>query len=87
LVLRDTLTDPPCDAAVLAVSAEPIRRSCPDLTRIDRFTVWREGAQAVWLSPLRIVSDAGWRGHRPWVAMPADRRDVMDLPMAQTEGN
>jgi competence protein ComEC len=84
LLIRDDVAEMRCGSARLAVSAEPIRLACARLPRIDRFTVWREGAQAIWLSPLRIVSDAAWRGHRPWVSMPADRRDV-ELPMAQTE--
>ncbi len=61
-----------CGAALL-ISAEPIRLRCPVRVRwIDRFTVWREGAQAVWLTPsgVEVVSDRAVRGDRPWVLGP-----------------
>ncbi len=56
-----------CDASLL-ISAEPIRTDCP-AARIDRFTVWRLGAHAVWLRPEGplILSDRAARGARPWV--------------------
>ncbi len=60
-----------CDDVVLVVSAEPAKAACrrerPDL--VDRFTVWREGSQAIWLRPGGpvIVSDREERGNRPWV--------------------
>jgi competence protein ComEC len=59
-----------CDAAALVVAAEPVRRVCRwDALLVDRFTVWREGAQAIWLGPggVRIVTDREVRGDRPWV--------------------
>jgi competence protein ComEC len=57
-----------CDGQLL-ISAEPIRNACPVGRRIDRFTVWREGAQAVWLRQegAVILSDRANRGARPWV--------------------
>ena len=58
-----------CGAA-LVVSAEPIRLECrPPVPAIDRFTVFRQGAQAVWLGPagVRVLSDRAARGDRPWV--------------------
>ena len=60
-----------CDDVALVVSAEPAKAACrrerPDL--VDRFTVWREGSQAIWLRPggPLIVSDREERGNRPWV--------------------
>ena len=53
----------------LLVSAEPIRGGCPGVPRIDRFSVWREGAHAVWLDRggVRVLSDRADRGDRPWV--------------------
>jgi competence protein ComEC len=75
LLLRGSDTgDTPCAEAAVLISPEPLRRRCAgtDVPRIDRFTVWREGAQAVWLDPagVRIVSDRAWRGARPWVPDP-----------------
>jgi competence protein ComEC len=85
IVIRAGGHDVSCADAAMLVSAEPIGEVCPGLPRIDRFTVWREGAQAVWLAPLQIVSDKAWRGRRPWVAPAADQRGEVDLPMAQVE--
>ncbi|HWL83942.1 MAG TPA: hypothetical protein VNR89_23550, partial [Roseomonas sp.] len=58
-------------AAVL-VSAEPIRGRCPGTRVVDRFSVWRNGAHAIWLGhdSVRVVSDRDWRGARPWVPPP-----------------
>jgi len=59
-----------CAADVL-LSLEPIRLHCPDPEpwMLDRFEVWRNGAQAVWLDPagVRVLSDRDERGDRPWV--------------------
>jgi competence protein ComEC len=59
-----------CAADVL-LSLEPIRLHCPDPEpwMLDRFSVWRDGAQAVWLDPdgVRVLSDRDARGDRPWV--------------------
>jgi len=60
-----------CDAA-LRISPEPIRHHCtPNVPEIDRFSLWREGAHAIWLEPegARIVSDWSVRGNRPWVLL------------------
>ena len=48
----------------------PIRLNCDHkLAQIDRFTVWRDGAHAVWLGrdPPLVLSDRAYRGDRPWV--------------------
>jgi competence protein ComEC len=39
---------------------------------VDRFTVWRQGATAIWLDAggPRIVTDREMRGVRPWVPPP-----------------
>ncbi len=62
-----------CDADALA-SLEPIRLTCPPPgpLRIDRFSLWRNGAYAVWLEPfgVRVLSDRAARGIRPWVIGP-----------------
>jgi competence protein ComEC len=63
--------DPPagaCAGAALVVSAEPVRGRCAARV-VDRFSVWRDGAHAVWLEPAgpRVLSDREARGARPWV--------------------
>jgi len=62
-----TLTPPPDCRATLLISPEPLRTACPALPRIDRLTVWQNGATAAWAVPLRIVTDRDVQGGRPWV--------------------
>ena len=61
-----------CGRAALLVSAEPLRPRCPTGETVDRFTVWRDGAQAIRLraDAAHIVSDRATRGARPWVPPP-----------------
>ncbi len=77
-----------CGAALL-ISAEPLRLRCPErIPSIDRFTVWREGAQAVWLGPAGaiVVSDRSVRGDRPWVlALPLAGKIPLGTVPAQSE--
>lgn len=69
-----------CGAVAVIISAEPIRQRCRQSILIDRFSVWRNGPHAVWLSPtgVQVISDRAWRGVRPWVPPPP-------LPRAATE--
>jgi competence protein ComEC len=74
-----------CDQAVLVVSAQPARSVCRGLPMIDRFTVWRDGAHAVWLrgSDVVVLSDRAVRGDRPWVPpVPHPHGQQPDLPLA-----
>ncbi|HUZ63385.1 MAG TPA: ComEC/Rec2 family competence protein [Acetobacteraceae bacterium] len=76
LLLRGTA--PPaagdCAAAAVLVSAHPLHGVCraSGLAHVDRFTVWRDGAAAVWLARrgVRIETDRSVRGARPWVPPP-----------------
>ncbi len=67
VLLRGAADASACGAA-LVVSAEPVSLHC-EVPVIDRFTVYRTGAQAVWLRPdgVRVLSDRENRGDRPWV--------------------
>jgi competence protein ComEC len=60
-----------CKAAVLILAAEPLRGACdaPGHLVIDRFSVWRDGAMAVWISPhgFYLRTDRQVQGSRPWV--------------------
>jgi competence protein ComEC len=76
-----------CRNAALVVSAEPVRGRCTAQV-VDRFAVWRNGAHAVWLEPagVRVVSDRGWRGNRPWVPpVPRPRAVPSSEPPARAE--
>ncbi len=85
VLLARSLHPMDCANAALVVSAEPAQAVCPNLPRIDRFTVWRDGAHAVWLrnGVADIVSDRAYRGERPWVAAsPAPAKPRTTLPLA-----
>jgi competence protein ComEC len=76
---------PACGTAPVILSPEPIRGECPGSQVVDRFSVWRDGAHAVWLDPPRVISDRDWRGDRPWVPPRPTPRGVGQEPMAETE--
>jgi competence protein ComEC len=88
LLLRQGAPDRCGDAAVV-LSAEPAAGRCAGqaVPVIDRFTVWRDGAHAVWLEPggARILSDRAERGRRPWVSLPPEERAATNLPPALRE--
>lgn len=85
LILRSK-SHPDCAGIDLLISAEPARGECPaSIPYVDRFSVWRDGAIAVWLTDAgpRILSDRAYRGDRPWVpGPPTPRRSIPNLPMA-----
>lgn len=69
ILLRGPPDEAACAASVL-VSAEPIRLRCESrVPFVDRFSVWRDGSYAIWLTAndVRIISDRDVRGERPWV--------------------
>jgi len=60
-----------CPQATLIVSPVPLRGSCRGSgIVIDRFTVWRNGAIAAWLtnSHVTLKTDRQMEGSRPWDA-------------------
>jgi competence protein ComEC len=91
LLVRGALHPDGCREASIIVSAEPARGLCPRPwpALVDRFTVWRYGATAIWLdgSHARIVTDRAYRGIRPWVPPPPVPREhpVPALPPARSE--
>jgi len=84
LLLRGEPPDDACTAAVL-VSLEPIRFRCRGVRRVDRFSVWRNGAYAIWLLPdgVRVLADRWVRGARPWVPPPPVPRASVAAPGVQ----
>ena len=89
LLLRDASRAMDCAGVRLLISTEPARGECPaGVPYLDRFSVWRDGAHAVWLAPdgPRILSDRANRGDRPWVPPPPRPRvNIPNLPMAAAE--
>ncbi len=77
-----------CATASVVVSAEPARGVCgwPSPRPVDRFTVWKDGAAAIWLQPhgALVLTDREARGERPWVEPPPKPRPrpVSNLPTA-----
>jgi competence protein ComEC len=69
LALAPPYTD--CKIAILVISPEPLRGACDGYGRlvIDRFSVWRDGAIAIWIGPrgVSILTDRQAQGNRPWV--------------------
>jgi competence protein ComEC len=67
----------PCNEADILIAAFPLRARCRSVPlRIDRFSVWRSGAHAlyiddgtVWLETARDL-----QGLRPWTIIPEPRR-------------
>jgi competence protein ComEC len=58
--------------ATVILSPQPLRHACDAQNRIviDRFSVWRQGATAIWLQnnhKTRILTDKDIQGTRPWV--------------------
>lgn len=67
----------PCADADILVSAFPLRGRCRSVPlRIDRFSVWREGAHALYIASdgVRVETARGLQGERPWVIVPEPRR-------------
>lgn len=89
LLLRRDVQLPNCGDAVLLVSADPARDVCGARTPfVDRFSVWRDGAHAIWLTAAGpvVLSDRAHRGARPWVPLPpAPRRVTSALPAAPVD--
>ncbi len=78
---------PEACAAAMVMAAQPVRLRCPvAVPVIDRFSVWREGAYAVWVGAagVRAVSEQMVRGDRPWAPPPHHARSLAGLKMAPT---
>jgi competence protein ComEC len=78
---------PGCGEAAVLLSPDPVRARCEGSVIVDRFAVWRDGAQAVWLTAegARVLSDRAWRGERPWVPPRPTPRATASLPAAAIE--
>jgi competence protein ComEC len=91
LLVRGALHPEGCAESSVIVSAEPARGLCPRPwpALVDRFTVWRYGAVAIWLNTRHayVLTDRAYRGIRPWVPPPPVPRahQVPALPAARTD--
>lgn len=86
LLVRGTRHPDACATAAIFVAAEPARHLCPKPwpKLVDRFTVWRDGAVAIWLEPggAIVLTDRSASGLRPWVPPPVPRYRVRRRPAA-----
>jgi competence protein ComEC len=91
LLVRGALHPDGCSEASVIVSSEPARGLCPRPwpSLVDRFTVWRYGAVAIWLNAHHayVLTDRAYRGIRPWVPPPPvpRTRQMPTLPTAKTD--
>lgn len=73
----------PCAEVDILVTAFPLRGRCRSVKlRIDRFSVWRKGAHALYIDgdAIRIETARDLQGERPWVIMPEPRRKDTSRP-------
>ncbi|MBK1866618.1 ComEC/Rec2 family competence protein [Aestuariivirga sp. YIM B02566] len=73
----------PCAEADILVTGFPLRGRCRSVRlRIDRFSVWRKGAHALYIDgdTIRIETARDLQGERPWVIMPEPRRKDTSRP-------
>jgi len=91
LLVRKSERQENCQDIAVIVSAQPARRLCPRPwpKLVDRFTVWRDGATAIWLGrgQVRVLTDRAERGARPWVPPPPQprRKASPNLPAAAVD--
>jgi len=73
----------PCAEADILVTAFPLRGRCRSVKlRIDRFSVWRKGAHALYIDgdAIRMETARDLQGERPWVIVPEPRRKDTSRP-------
>lgn len=73
----------PCAEADILVTGFPLRGRCRSVKlRIDRFSVWRKGAHALYIDgdAIRIETARELQGERPWVIAPEPRRKDTSRP-------
>ena len=67
----------PCSEADILIASFPLRGRCNHVPlRIDRFSVWRAGAHALYLDEATVGLETarGLQGVRPWTIVPEPRR-------------
>ncbi|MGG5889182.1 ComEC/Rec2 family competence protein [Falsiroseomonas sp. HC035] len=75
-----------CGHAALVVALEAMEPRCRSGVTIDRFAMWRDGAQAAWLGTAAVIrTDRGLRGDRPWVPPVPMPGRASDLPRATVD--
>jgi competence protein ComEC len=85
VLLRAAEAVQPCPMAEVLIAQYPLRKRCKgQMATIDRFDLWRNGAQAVRLTAqaVEIETARGVQGERPWayVAEPRKKRLFANRP-------
>lgn len=76
----------PCGEADILIAAFPLHGRCRSVPlRIDRFSVWRSGAHALYVDDdaFAITTARGEQGVRPWSIVPEPRRKDTSQAVAQ----
>jgi competence protein ComEC len=73
-----------CGTVPVILAPEPLRGGCEGSQVVDWFSLWRDGAHAVWMDGT-VLSDRAFRGDRPWVPPRPTPRGQPQLPLALTE--
>jgi competence protein ComEC len=77
VLLREAEVFRPCPAADILIAQYPLRKRCKgQLATIDRFDLWRNGAQALRITDIgvEIQTAKGLQGERPWAYMSEARK-------------
>lgn len=85
IYLLDDKSQADCGGRDIVIAAFPLRGRCGTAAvRIDRFDVWRSGAQAIFVEAggMRIETAAQGTGARPWNVTPVARRTIRTAPLS-----
>jgi hypothetical protein len=77
VLLREAEVFKPCPAADVLIAQYPLRKRCKgQLATIDRFDLWRNGAQALRIAAtgVEITTAKGLQGERPWAYVSEARK-------------
>ena len=77
-----------CTDLDILIAGFPLRGACRNVAlRIDRFDLWRHGAQAIYIRPegITVTTARGLQGRRPWVVVPKPRTDPYRLRPTSTD--
>ena len=83
IYLLDDKSGADCGGSDIVIAAFPLRGRCgAAAVRIDRFDVWRSGAQAIFVEAgaMRIETAAQGTCTRPWNVIPVARRTIRTAP-------
>lgn len=81
-LIDETKQPADCSGANIVIASYPLSENCKvATTRIDRFSVWREGSHALRISngKAAVITARSLQGDRPWVVRPRPRQKSAPL--------